>query len=195
MDLKFIFSSIVVILIILFSVYEFLKEKKNNKKEKIQREQQTNFFKIIGDQLNENSLTNKEILKFLKISNQKYFEEITESQMQVVIDSIFSNSQLEIFNYMLKIIKENHIKGNEKDIIIKIKSFINNRYHKDYLLLKEFKYKENYLNTYMKSDWKEYIIENILNCILKERGEKVLYGILQNSFDSFKYDMIESVSI
>lgn len=187
MDIKSIILIAGIILIIIYLVYEIIKEKNRNKKDK-----KTNFiFESIKNQLLENSQVNIELLKYLKISSQKYVEEITESQLRIIIESILNVTQLEIYNYTEKIIKENHIKGNEKEVTLKIKSFINNKFHKDALLLKEFKFKENCLNIFMKNEWKEYIIENIISCVLKEKGERNLWAILQNSFDSFKYDLIE----
>lgn len=195
MDSKIALAIVIVGMIIFYSIYEFFKEKSKTKKEKIQKDEQNQIFKTIGNQLSENSLVNKELLKYLKISSQKYAEEITESQMRIVIESLFTNSQLEIQHYISKIIKENHIKGNEKEITTKIKSFINNKYHKDTLLLKEFQFKETPLSDHMRPEWKEYVIENILSCVIKEKGEKTLLGMLQNLFDSFKCDMVESFSV
>lgn len=195
MDTKIVLIIIIVGIIIFYSTYEILKEISKAKKDKIEKDEQNQIFKTIGNQLSENSLINKELLKYLKISSQKYAEEITESQMRIVIESLFTNSQLEIQNYISKIIKENHIKGNEKEITTKIKSFINNRYHKDVLMLKEFSYREIPLNGHMKPEWKEYVIENTLSCVIKEKGEKALHGILQNLFDSFKCETIESFSV
>lgn len=194
MDNKIIMAIVIIAFIAVCFIYEFLKERSKDKKEKTKKDEQNKFFKTIGDQLAENSLVNKELLKYLKISSQKYAEEITESQMQITIESIFSNSQISIYNYVSKIISENDIKGNEKEVTTKIKSFINNRYHKDTLLLKEFSYKESPLSEHMKPEWKEYIIEDVLCCILKEKGKKSLNSTLQNSFDSFKFDIVDSAS-
>lgn len=194
MDSKIVLAIVIIGVIILYSIYEIIKEKSKAKKDKIQKDEQNQIFKTIGNQLSENSLVNKELLKYLKISSQKYAEEITESQMRIVIESLFTNSQLEIQHYISKIIKENHIKGNEKEVTTKIKSFINNKYHKDTLLLKEFQFKETPLSDHMRPEWKEYVIENVLSCVIKEKGEKALQGMLQNLFDSFKCDMMESFS-
>ena len=193
MDFKTTFTAAVILIIVIYSIYELIKEKGKAKKEKEQKDEQTKIFKIIGDQLSENSEVNKELLKYLKISSQKYAEEITESQMRIVIDSIFTNSQLEIYCYTSKILKENHIKGNEKEVTTKIKSFISNRYHKDSLLLKEFKFKEHILGEHMQTEWKEHLVESVLEYILKEKGEKSLQSTLQNLFDSFKYDIVEAI--
>jgi dGTP triphosphohydrolase len=195
MDSKIVLAIVIIGVIILYSIYEIIKEKSKAKKDKIQKDEQNQIFKTIGNQLSENSLVNKELLKYLKISSQKYAEEITESQMRIVIESLFTNSQLEIQHYISKIIKENHIKGNEKEVTTKIKSFINNKYHKDTLLLKEFQFKETPLSDHMRPEWKEYVIENVLSCVIKEKGEKALQGMLQNLFDSFKCDMVESFSV
>lgn len=195
MDSKIVLAIVIIGVIILYSIYEIIKEKSKVKKDKIQKDEQNQIFKTIGNQLSENSLVNKELLKYLKISSQKYAEEITESQMRIVIESLFTNSQLEIQHYISKIIKENHIKGNEKEITTKIKSFVNNKYHKDTLLLKEFQFKEILLSDHMNPEWKEYVIENMISCVIKEKGEKALQATLQNLFDSFKCDIVESFSI
>jgi hypothetical protein len=193
MDTKIIMALIITFLFFICLIYELIKEKSKSKKEKIEKDQQTLFYKRTGQQLVENSLVNQEILKYLKISTQKYMEEITESQARIVIDSILSNSQFEIYHYVEKIIKENHIKGNEKEVTSKIKLFINNRFHKDFLLLKEFKYKEKNLGEYSINEWRDYLIENMLNNVLKEKGEKSLLSTLQNAYDSFKYDILEKI--
>jgi hypothetical protein len=191
MDLKMAMALFLTLLFVIFFIYDLFKEKTRARKQKRDNEEQKFFQEAIQEQLIENSLTNKEILKYLKFSMQKYAEEITESQVRIVIDSILSNSQSEMYNYVTKIIRENHIKGNEKEVTSKIKLFINNRLHKDSLLLKEFKYKEKNLGEIPANEWKEYLIENMLSSVLKEKGEKSLSSSLQNSYDSFKYDMLD----
>jgi hypothetical protein len=193
MDIKIILSFAITILIIFSVIYEFIKENQKIKKEKNREAKQNLMFEKMETQLRESSMINQEILKYLKYSVQKYMEEITESQVRIVVESILNNSQFEIFNYSLKISDENHIKGNEKEATSKIKLFINNRFHKDYLLLKEFKYKGKTLSEYPMDKWREYLIENILDNILKEKGAKVLYSALQNSYDSFKYDILDKI--
>ena len=193
MDTKITMIIIVVGLIVLYSIYEFFKEKSKTKKEKSQKDEQNQIFKAIKGQLLENSETNKELLKHLQITNQKYIEEITESQMRIIVDCVFEKSQLDIFNYASRIIKENSIKGNEKDIIQKLKSFIANKHHKDSLLLKEFMFKEKAIGSLMKPEWKDLVIESVIDSVLRERGEKSLYASLQNCFDSLKYDMVEII--
>jgi flagellar hook-associated protein FlgK len=96
---------------------------------------------------------------------------------------------------MSKIISDNHIKGNEKDVTAKIKLFISNRFHKDSLILKEFKYKEQNIGEIPTNEWKEYLTENILANVLKEKGEKSLSGTLQNFYDSFKYNLLDKILI
>ncbi len=183
---------LVVAMVTVLVVYEFIKEKIKIKKEKKTMEYQEKFMEKIGMQLIENSSVNKEILQYLKISTQKYSEEITESQVRIIIESMLSSSQLEIFNYISKVIKENHIKGNEKEIASKIKLYIDNRFHKDSLLLKEFKFKGTTLSSFDCTKWKSYLTENILSSVLREKGEKSLYGAIQNTYDSLKYDFLEN---
>jgi len=182
-------------LLVLYFIYDLIKERQKEKKSRREKEEQSLFYKRIGEQLNDNSLVNQEILKYLKISSQKYVEEITEPQVRIVIDCIFSASQFEIYNYITKIMKENHVKGNEKDVTSKIKLFINNRLHKDYLLLKEFKHKEKNLGENSISEWKEYLIESVLANVLKEKGEKSLSSTLQNAYDSLKCDMLDKILV
>ena len=183
----------IVALFVVYLMYESIKEHRRNKREKKEITERHNYYEIISTHLSENSSTNKEILTYLKINTQKYIEEITESQARIVVDSILSNSHYEVKNYVQKIIKENHVAGNEKEIITKIKLFISNRIHKDNLLFKEFKYKEKYLSDFSMNDWKDYLIENIVEVVIKEKGDKVLTGSLQNSYDSLKYDMLDKI--
>lgn len=191
METKLYVSIAITILFVFYFLYETIKDKSKEKREKQEKNETREFYKQIGEQLLENALINKEILKYLKISSQKYVEEITESQVRIVIDSILSNSQFEVFGYLSKVAEENHIKGNEKEVTSKIKLFICNRLHKDFLMLKEFKHKENSLSDYSINEWKEYLIESVINNILKEKGQKTIQGILQNSYDSLKYNILD----
>ena len=192
-DTKLILAAVITILFIFHVTYELLKEKLKAKRDKLERDDYRTFYKIINEQLVENSNVNKEMLKYLRFSTQKYLEEITESQVRIVIDSVLNNSQFDVYNYISKVIKENHIKGNEKEVASKIKLFISNRFHKDFLMLKEFKFKEKSLGDYNLSEWREYLNEAIISNVLKEKGEKSLYSTLQNSYDSFKYDIIDKL--
>ena len=191
METKMLAEIALTILFFFYLIYESMKEKSKAKIEKIDKNETKEFYREIGEQLLENSITNQEILKYLKISSQKYLEEITESQVRIVIDSVLSNSQFELFSYLSKVVEENHIKGNEKEVTSKIKLFICNRLHKDFLMLKEFKHKENNLSDYSINEWKEYLIESVINNILKEKGQKSIQGILQNSYDSLKYNILD----
>lgn len=193
MELKTTVALIMTIFIVIYFIYDLIRESHKSRKLKSEKKEQNDFFKKMNDQLMENSLVNQEILKYLKVSCQKYAEEITDPQARIVIDSVFSASQFELYNYISKIIKENNIKGNEKEITSKIKLFVNNRLHKDYLLLKEFKYKEKNLSDFPINDWKEYLIENMINSVLREKGDKSLFGVLQNAYDSIKYDILEKI--
>lgn len=192
-DTKILLASVITILFFFCVTYELIKERLKTKRDRLEREEYRNSYKTINEQLVENSNVNKEMLKYLKFSTQKYLEEITESQVRIVIDTVLNNSQFEMYNYISKIINENHIKGNEKEVISKIKLFINNRFHKDFLMLKEFKFKEKSLGDYTLSEWREYINECIISNVLKEKGEKSLYSTLQNAYDSLKYDMIDKI--
>ena len=193
MDIKILLACIMTAFFLFNLIHESVKEKRRHKKEKDEKDLQTAFYKTISNQLIDNSLINKEILKYLKFSTQKYVDEITESQARIVIDSVLSNSQFELFNFIKKIISENHIKGNEKEVTAKLKLFISNRFHKDSLLLKEFKYNEKNIGGLSNVSWKEYLTENILDNVLREKGEKAIYSALQNAYDSFKYDMLDKV--
>lgn len=193
MDAKTLLAIAITALTVIYIIYEIIKEKHKLKREKEFSKEQSLFFKKAGCQLEQNALVNQEILKYFKISSQRYSEEITESQTRIVIESVLSNSQNEMFRYISKVIEENHIKGNEKEVTSKVKLFINNKLHKDFLLLKEFKYKEKSLGEFPVNDWKEYLIECMLENVLKEKGEKSLHGTLQNVYDSFKYDILEKL--
>lgn len=193
MDPKILLSTIAIAMLTLFLIYEWVKEKNKNKKDSQLQKEQTSFYKSIGAQLTENSIINKELLKYLKISTEKYVEEVTESQVRITIDSILQNSQNEMIKYTTKILKENHIKGNEKEIVSKIKLFIDNQFHKDSLFLKEFKYKGISVGSIATNEWKDILIEGVIDCVLKEKEEKTLLGIIQNLYDGFRYDLLNKI--
>jgi hypothetical protein len=193
--LAFTVAGIMALIIIILILHRVYKNKKAAKKEKqkTERREDLDFKKNLTEQLLSISGVNAEILKYLKISSQKYLDEITESQVRIVIDSLLSSSQHEIQQYALKCIKDNDIKGNEKEIVSKLKAFINNRFHEDILFFKEFKYKNIYLNDVINNEWRLYIVENVLDAVIKEKGEKALISMLQNSFDSLKFEMMDKL--
>lgn len=191
--LEIIIITIIVTVIIVLSISELCKIRKAKKREKNERYEDVEFKNKLSEQLKEMSAVNIEILKYLKISSQKYLDEITESQVRIVIESLLNSSQHEIQQYALKCIKDNNIKGNEKEIVSKLKAFINNRFHEDILFFKEFKYKDIYLNDVINNEWRLYIVENVLDAVIKEKGEKALISMLQNSFDSLKYEMLDKL--
>ena len=101
----------------------------------------------------------------------------------------------EIHDYIYKVIKNNNIKGNEKEVTTKIKLFITNIFHRDILTLKEFKYKEKGLNEYIDVNvWKDYVTESVIEIVIKKKEDKSLNGALQNAFDAFKYDLMDKIT-
>ena len=177
--------------VVIYILYKLVERNSTHRQKIIKEEKEKQFFRKLEEQLLDNSIINKEILKFLKISSQKYADEITESQARILIDSILSASQYEVHKYVTKIIRDNDIKNNEKDVSLKIKIFINNKFHKDYLLFKEFTFRGTNIGGYITDEYKEYITESMISNVMKKSGDKSLSSMLQNTFDSLKYDMID----
>ena len=176
-------------LIIAYLIYQIIQTKKEHAAtfEIIQ------FKDYILSKYEEDDKIHKEILQYLKIVSEKYAEEVNDTQIKIVVESIFHNSQTAIYNYINSILKNNHIQGNEREVKAKIKTFVANRYQKDVLMLKEFKYHNKTLDTFLEVEWKDYIIEVTLEIVFQEKGEKTLNSTLKNAFESFTYNMLAKV--
>lgn len=177
----------------LYILYQTIREYYKSKKDTIQRMESMKFQEQVYKQMTENSKTNQEISKYLKIATQKYMDEISETQVRILVDSIFDSSQNKILFYLLKIMKDNQIHGNEKEVAAKTKAFISNRCHQDTLFLKEFQYNGIYISEHMDEKWKEYLIENTTNIIIGEKGEKALISTIQNAFEGFKCEIFDKL--
>jgi len=182
-----------IVLFTIYLIYQSYKERSKIKKEAISKADEIEHKRALTEQLQENASTNKEILKYLKISSEKYADEINESQARIVIESVLSNSENDIKRYTIRIIKENHIMGHEKETSAKLKSYISNRYHKDTLILKEFKLDGKYLIDFLKSEWRDYVTETVTELVINEKGAKAIASTLENAFESFKWEMIDQM--
>lgn len=181
-----------IILFVIYLIYQTLKERGKLKKEKLNKSDEMNFKNMLKKQMEETSNVNKELLRYLKAVSEKYIEEVNESQARIVIESIFNCSESDVKNYVLKTVRDNHIMGQEREVTAKLRTYISNRFHKDSLLLKEFKYSGKTLSESMKDEWREYIISNVTELVINQRGEKSIISTLENSYDSFKCEMLDN---
>lgn len=181
-----------IVLITIYLIFQSLKERNKLKKESIDKADEIESQRAIKKQITEAISTNKEVLKYLKISSEKYAEEINESQVRILVDTVFTCSESDIRDYVLRIIKDNHVVGQEREITAKIKTYIGNRYHKDSIMLKEFKYEGKCLSNNMKEAWRDYLTETLTELVLSQKGEKAIISTLENAFESFRYDMLDS---
>jgi hypothetical protein len=180
-----------IVLITIYLIFQAIKERNSLKKEEIGKADEIEFQRIVKKQISETTSSNKEIIKYLKISSEKYADEINESQVRILVDTVFSCSETDIRDYILRIIKDNHIIGQEREITAKIKTYISNRYHKDSILMKEFKYEGKCLSGIMKEAWRDYLIETMVELVLSQKGEKAIISTIENAFESFRYDMLD----
>ena len=176
-------------LIIAYLVFQVIQ----TKKEKTTISEIIQFKDYILKRYEEDEKVHQEIMQYLKVVSEKYVEEVSDTQIKILIESVFSNSQNAIYHYITSIMKNNHIQGNEREIKAKIKTFITNRYQKDILMLKEFKYHNKTLDTFLKEEWREYIIKTSLEIVLNLKGEKTLSSTLKNAFEGFRYTMLADV--
>jgi len=181
-----------VVVFALFLIYQTLKDYLKNKREKIKNIAAAQFQALISEQMSENAQINKELLIYLKTISQEFADEITESQARIFADCLFDASKYFIISQMIKIMNENHLTGNEREIKAKIKQIIQNRFHKDVLSLKEYTINKNNMSTGMKEKWKEYTIQNSAEIILQEKGEKTLTSTISNAYDGFKFEFLNS---
>lgn len=187
-----------VVLVHLFLQYKkdkntIKKEKLVIKKEEINKLDEINFKNEVRSHFVDDENIHTEITNYLKISNAKYIEEVNDVQVQIIAGAIISCSKHAISDYALRIIEENHISGNEREIKAKIKNFIINRFHKDVLSLKEFSYKEKPISEGMNADWKKHVISTLIEMIINQKEHKAIKSALENIFESFRYEILDNI--
>jgi len=175
-----------IIIFTIFLTYQTIKDILKNKREKIKNMAASMFQTQVSAQMTENSEVNKQILKFLKQISQEFVEEITETQARILSDYVFDTTKYYLIDELSRVIRENHIRGSEREVSAKIKQIIQNRSHRDILSLKEYKVKKKLLSSEMKGEWKDYLIETCTDIILKEKGEKALISTITNALEGYK---------
>lgn len=182
-----------IVLFVIYAAQQIIRDLIKAKREKLEKKNLEDFKTYVYNHLEESKKTNEEIRKYLKISTLKYAEDINESQARVLIDCIFNVIREDIVAYLIKIRAENHITGNEREITAKIKAFISNRFDKDKLSFKEFKFKGVEMSSYLKEDWKDHLIEQALAIVLKEKSDGVLFSTMTNMFNGFKIEYMNEM--
>ena len=177
------------LLVLLYLVYQTIKDWLNRKTDKQKDKAIADFQSKVYEQLQDSADVNREMLSFLKINVQQYASEINETQARLIIEYMSDAFLFQMKEYLHNIIVENHLQGNEREITAKVKTFTSNLYQSNSLSMKEFKYKGKSISQYFKEDWKEYIIENSLDIILNEKGDKALDSMINNAFETFKVDL------
>ena len=60
------------------------------------------------------------------------------------------------------------------------------------MIFKEFKLKGITVSTFMKPEWKDYVTETVIELIVNQKESKAVTSTLENAFESFKCDMLDS---
>ncbi len=183
-----------ILIIALYMIYTLYEKKIKYKKEKAEKIDDVKFKRSIQQQMYETSSVNKELLKYLKITSEKYIDEVNEPQAKIIINSIINCSENDIINYCTKVVASNNIKGNENEISDKLASYINNRTYKSIILLKEFKLKEHTLDELFDDKWKNKLIDSVLSLILNYKPIKDVESTIKNHFEEFKNKMLYKIS-
>ena len=181
-----------IVLFTIYMIFQTIKERNKLKKESLEKSEESDFKKSLKKQITESINTQKEVIKYLKVASEKYVEEVNEAQVRIIVDTVFSCSEMDIRDYILRILKDNHIFGHEREVTAKVKTYITNRYHKDSILLKEFKYNGKHLSNNMKECWRDYLIEVMTELVIKQKGDKAIISTIENAFETFRYDMLDS---
>jgi len=184
-------------IIVIYLTYSIVKDIIRNKREKIKNIAIDKSQAAIFKHLNETSKINTEILRYLKIATKQYSEEITEKQLDIIIDRIYNNTKYKVFEYAMTVKKHNKVHENEKEVKAKLRAYIENIYISDYLALSEFKFKGNELSTFLKEETKDAITEEVIKIVFKYEfyeSHKVLMSYLTNFFDRAKNTLLAEIS-
>jgi hypothetical protein len=178
------------LVIIAYLIYQLISKYQRNKKESLKISASLKFQNAIYQQLKNDEKLNKEILNYFKIVSMRYTNEISEAQMRILVEKILEASKFAIKSYTTKIMKENHILGNEIEIRSKIKQYISNRYKTDLLAFREYYFKCDSIDKSVSDGWCEDIIEMITSIVFNTKSDRTLQTSLTNKFDAYKNQML-----
>jgi len=179
-----------VIVIIAYLVYQLIRDGQRNKRESLKNSASLKFQNAIYQQLENSEVTNKELLNYLKIVSMQYTDEISESQMRILVERILEASKYAIKSYITKIMKENHIEGNETEIRSKIKQYILNRYETDVLSFREYRFRGDSIDKVVGENWADDVIKIVTSVVINVKSERTLHTSLTNKFDAYKNQML-----
>lgn len=182
-----------VIVIITYLIYQLIVDSRRNKREELKNSSYLKFQSAIYSQLEVNDSINRQLLECLKTLKQRYVDEVSESQMRLIVEKVLEASKYATKSYILTIMRENHIKGNEDDIRSKIKEYCYNRHETDILILREYKYKNETLDTAILDKWPEEIFKITSGIVLSNKSEKTLSSSLSNKYEQYKNKMLYSI--
>lgn len=179
-----------VIVIIAYLIFQLVRDTQRNKKESLKNSASLKFQNAIYQQLEIYEKVNSQIMNYLKIVTMQYADQISESQMRILVEKVLEATQYSLKSYISKIIAENHIDGNENEIRAKIKQYIENRYKNDVLTFKEYYFRGDSIDKVMNEEWESEMTKIMIGIVLTQKNERTLQTTLTNKFDQYKNKML-----
>jgi hypothetical protein len=179
-----------VIVIIAYLIFQLVRDTQRNKKESLKNSASLKFQNAIYQQLEIYEKVNSQIMNYLKIVTMQYADQISESQMRILVEKVLEATEYSLKSYICKIIAENHIDGNENEIRAKIKQYIENRYKNDVLTFKEYYFRGDSVDKVMDEEWQSEMTKIMIGIVLTQKNERTLQTTLTNKFDQYKNKML-----
>ena len=145
-----------------------------------------NILKSLNENLGKQSDINKDVSDYLFTIHNKYTKNINEEQFRLLIQKTLRYCCFELLMFSIDIVHNNNLLNNKKIIVAKIKSKVNSSFEREMVDLKQFKYIDTTLNTYLDAEKEKEISDLIINSIYesdtRETRDKQLKFSLKNKF-------------
>jgi len=183
-----------IFIFIIYLIFQLVRDYIKNKKDVAKSNDEKKIQTILFTHLEKNNNLYDRILNYLNIISNKYNDNISETQMKLIIETVNESSKFAIKSYIYRIIRENNVESNESEIKHKIEDYIYNRFNTDKLTLREFKYKNMTLDIAYDKDWSSDMSKLMTKIVLTTKSEKSLHNTLTNKFNYYTNDMICTVN-
>lgn len=179
LDLSVLTQAGIIILFVLYLIWDIGKRlltkselKKAKEKELSENKEKNAILKSLNDNLEKQSNINQKVASYLKTIKQQYTDELSDDQYRIFTHRLVSSAKLHIKELSKDIIQKNHLLGNKDVILNKLILLITNLFDKDEIDLKQFKYKDNYVNTFMDRNWISNLAIGINNTIFDNQSNE-----------------------
>lgn len=173
-----------ILALLIYSVTQIVRDVLKNKKDKNTGDV---FNKLIEYTASDAALK-IQLLKVLEIVAKQYTEEITEAQMESIIDVRVDCSKYLILDEIHQVITMNNIAQDKANVMKKIRVFIENRFEADMQWLNQFTFKGERLGNGFNIQWAGMTAEELIPMVINKIDRRTINAFMHTSFYRFKLE-------